>query len=75
VYSKHSFEIEQNEKVQKNLLYVLLLDTIDSTIYRVFRQSKVDKGGSILSLSQFLLLPQQSQNMKLASKGVKIDSK
>jgi hypothetical protein len=40
-----------------------------------FRQAKFDKGGLILSLSQFLLLPQLPQKMKLASKVVEIDSK
>jgi hypothetical protein len=37
-------------------------------------QAKFDNGGSILSSSQFLLLPQLPQKMKLASKVVKIDS-
>ncbi len=32
-------------------------------------------GGSILSSSQFLILPQQPQKIKLASKVVKVDSK
>jgi hypothetical protein len=40
-----------------------------------FRQAEFDNGGSILSLNQFLLLPQLPQKMKLASKGIKIDSK
>ncbi len=46
-------------------------------LYRVFqrfRQVKFDNGGSILSASQFLLLPQLPKKMKLASKVVKIDS-
>jgi hypothetical protein len=37
-------------------------------------QAKFDYGGSILSLSLFLLLPWQPLNARLA-KGVKIDSK
>jgi hypothetical protein len=47
-------------------------------IYRVFhrfRQAKFDNGVPILSLSQFSLLPQLPQKMKLASNVVKIDSK
>jgi hypothetical protein len=38
-------------------------------------QAKFPKGGSILSSSQFSLLPQLSQKIALASKVVKIDSK
>jgi hypothetical protein len=41
------------------------------SVFHQFRQAKFDNGGSILSPSQFLLLPQK---MKLASKVVKIDS-
>jgi hypothetical protein len=40
-----------------------------------FSQTKFANGGSILSLSQFLLLPQLPQKMKLVLKVVKIDSK
>ena len=43
--------------------------------FQRFRQAKFDSGGSILSSSQFLLLPQLPQKMKLASKVVEIDSK
>jgi hypothetical protein len=49
-----------------------------SLTYRVFnrfRQTEVDVCGSILSLSQFLLLPHTAQKMKLVSKVVKIDLK
>ncbi len=41
-------------------------------VFHLFRQAKFDNGGSILSSSPFLLLPQK---MELASKVVKIDSK
>ncbi len=47
-------------------------------IYRVFhwfRLAKFDNGGLILSLIQFLLLPQQPLKIKLASKVIKINSK
>jgi hypothetical protein len=59
-------------------LEFVIFDQILNYLYRVFhrfRQAKFDNGGSILSSSQFLLLPQLPQKMKLASKVVKIDSK
>jgi len=40
-----------------------------------FRQAEFSYGGSILTLKQFLLLPQLPQKMKFASKVVKTDSK
>jgi hypothetical protein len=40
-----------------------------------FKEAKFGNGGSILSSSQFLLLPKLPQKTKLVSKGVKIDSK
>ncbi len=42
---------------------------------QAFRQAKSANGGSILSSSQFMILPQLPQKMKLASKVVKVDSK
>jgi hypothetical protein len=45
------------------------------TVFHRFREAKFDNGGSILSWSQFLPLPQLPQKMKLTSKVVKIDSK
>jgi hypothetical protein len=44
-------------------------------VFHQFRQAKFAYGGSILSLSQFLLLPQLPQKMEPASKVVKVDSK
>ncbi len=44
-------------------------------MFHRFRQAKFAYGGSILSSSQFLLLPQLPQKMELASKVVKVDSK
>jgi hypothetical protein len=44
-------------------------------VFHRFRQAKFAYGGSILSSSQFLLLPQLPQKMELASKVVKIGSK
>ncbi len=44
------------------------------SVFHRFRQAKFAYGGSILSLSQFLLLPELPLKMKLASKVVKINS-
>jgi hypothetical protein len=41
------------------------------SVLQQFRQAKFAYGGSILSLSQFLLLPQLPQKMKLTSNVVK----
>jgi hypothetical protein len=43
--------------------------------FRDLGKSKSANGGSILSSSQFSILPQLAQKMTLASKVVKIDSK
>jgi hypothetical protein len=48
---------------------------ISYRVFQRFRQAKFDNGGSILSSSQFSLLPQLPYKMKLAYKVVKIDSK
>jgi hypothetical protein len=45
------------------------------SVFHRFKQAKFAYGGSILSSSQFLLLPQLPQKMELASKVVKVDSK
>jgi hypothetical protein len=44
-------------------------------VFQGFRQAKSANGGLILSSSQFLILPQLPQKMKLASEVVKVDSK
>ncbi len=49
-----------------------------TTWYSVFQgisKANSANGGSILSSSQFLILPQLPQKIKLASKVVKVDSK
>jgi hypothetical protein len=54
------------------------LSTPDLSRYSVFQgfsKAKSANGGSILSSSQFLILPQLPQKIKLASKVVKVDSK
>jgi hypothetical protein len=45
------------------------------SVFQGFGQAKSANGGSLLSSSQFLILPQLPQKMKLASKVVKVDSK
>ncbi len=45
------------------------------SVFQGFSKAKFANGGSILSSSQFSILPQLAQKMKLASKVVKIDSK
>ncbi len=45
------------------------------SVFQGFRQAKSSNGGSILSWSQFLILPQLPQKMKLPSNVVKVDSK
>jgi hypothetical protein len=43
------------------------------SVFQGFRQAKSANGGSILSMSPFLILPQLPQRMKFASKVVKVD--
>jgi hypothetical protein len=45
------------------------------SVFQGFSKAKFAYGGSILSSSQFLILPQLPQKMKLKSKLVKIDPK
>ncbi len=45
------------------------------SVFQGFSKAKFANGGLILSSSQFSILPQIAQKMKLASKVVKVDSK
>ncbi len=45
------------------------------SVFQGFSKAKSANGGSILSSSKFLILPQLPQKIKLASKVVKVDSK
>ena len=45
------------------------------SVFQGFSKAKSANGGSILSSSQFLLLPQLPKKMELALKVVKVDSK
>jgi hypothetical protein len=45
------------------------------SVFQGFSKAKSANDGSILSLSQFLILPQLPQKIKLTSKLVKVDSK
>jgi hypothetical protein len=49
--------------------------TYSYSVFQGFSLAKFAYGGSILSSSQFLILPQLPQKMKLKSKVVKIDPK
>jgi hypothetical protein len=44
-------------------------------VFQGFSKAKFANGGSILNSSQFSILPQLAQKMKLASKVVKMDLK
>ncbi len=57
----------------KNLIVNLLIYYY--SVFQGFSKAKSANGGSILSSSQFLILPQLPQKIKLGSKVVKIDSK
>ncbi len=48
---------------------------ISYSVFQGYSKAKSANGGSILSSSQFLKLPQLPQKIKLASKVVKVDSK
>jgi hypothetical protein len=72
--------------LEKNVFWAKKIDSLPKAIvnrtesqsYSVFHRFKKAKfayGGSILSSSQFSILPQLPQKMKLASKVVKIDPK
>jgi hypothetical protein len=45
------------------------------SVFQGFSKAKSANGGLILSSSQFLILPQLPQKIRLASKVVKVDSK
>ncbi len=58
-----------------NLCFFLYFSPSFYSVFQAFSKAKSANGGSILSLSQFLILPQLPQNIKLASKVVNVDSK
>ncbi len=53
----------------------LPLHLISYSMFQGFSKAKSANGGAILCSSQFLILPQLPQKIKLASKVVKVDSK
>jgi hypothetical protein len=59
----------------KEILLSLSLSLESYSVFQGFSKAKFANGGSILSSSQFSILPQIAQKMTLASKVVKIDSK
>ncbi len=58
----------EDKKISSDLL-------IFYSVFQGFRQAKSSNVGLILSSSQFLILPQLPQKIRLASKVVKVDSK
>ncbi len=67
--------LRAKEKQLQETLQVKDQVSLSYSVFHRFRQVKFDSGGSILSSSQFSLLPQLIQKMKLASKVVKNDTK
>jgi hypothetical protein len=59
----------------ETLVSILLLVICTYSVFQEFSKAKSANGGLILSSSQFLILPQLPQKIKLASKVVKVDSK
>ncbi len=58
-----------------NVPLIRNLNLRDYSVFQGFSKAKSANGGSILSSSQFMLLPQLPQKIKLMSKVVKSDSK
>jgi hypothetical protein len=78
---KHSVEIEGVSIFSAHSIYPFIfngykicLKTDRYSVFQGFSKAKSANGGSILSSSQFLILPQLLQKIKLASKVVKVDS-
>jgi hypothetical protein len=75
------YKLKLRDTVKENsiILSYLILNffyRIDlCSVFQGFSKAKSANGGSILSSSQFLILPQLPQKMKLTSKVVKIDPK
>jgi hypothetical protein len=62
-------------KVWCNRIMSNSTSTENYSVFQGFSKAKSANGGSILSSSQFLILSQLPQKIKLASKAVKVDSK
>jgi hypothetical protein len=65
--------VRERERVRKRLRQVRKKERY--SVFHRFRKAKFAYGYSILSSSQFSILPQLAQKMKLASKLGKIDPK
>jgi hypothetical protein len=62
----------QHNFMMKQIFFDLIfLSENTGRLFRQFRQAKFANGGSILSSSQFLLLPQLPRKMEFATKVVK----
>ncbi len=68
-------EVKSDSKIIISIFNLHLLHTLRYSVFQGFSKAKSANGGSILSSSQFLILPQLPQKIKLASKVVKVDSK
>jgi hypothetical protein len=64
--------LDLNDGNGKNMVFRIF---VYNSVFQGFSKAKSANGGSILSLSQFLILPQLPQKIKLTSKVVKVDSK
>jgi hypothetical protein len=72
---KHFFLCNSVLSKKDPLLILIRYCFICYSVFQGFIKAKSANGGSILSSSQFLILPQLPQQIKLASKVVKVDSK
>ncbi len=68
-------QIKRIQKCNSVSAHINGMNQLYYSVFQGFSKAKSANGGSILSLSQFLILPQLPQKMKLASKVVKNDSK
>jgi hypothetical protein len=73
--------MEEQKQLSSNILHIKIKKNRKKfnkerySVFQGFGKAKFAYGDSILSLSQFLILPQLPQKMKLTSKAVKIDPK
>jgi hypothetical protein len=70
----HNINFSNGKKVRKNN-FEGSSNGWSYSVFQGFSKAKSANGGLILSSSQFLILPQLPQKIKLASKVVKVDSK
>ncbi len=71
----HSKRASNRDNIKTEIYSIQTILKAQDTVFQGFSKDKSANGGSILSSSQFLILPQLPQKIKLASKVVKVDSK